>query len=146
MMPTLLTATAHRHEAPAPAALLDSYERQRLTGSALAATSSLASAWQLTVDEVCALLGGVAPSTWHSWHNKAPADLGIDRLMRISYLLGIYSALHALHQGSLADEWIRRPNTNRLFNGSTPLEGLIVGGIPAMVEVRALLDSRRGGG
>jgi hypothetical protein len=65
--------------------------------------------------------------------------------MCVSYLLGIYTALRALHQGELADRWVRRPNTNVLFDGRTPIDTMITGGIPAMAEVRALLDARRGG-
>ena len=44
-----------------------------------------------------------------------------------------------------ADEWVGLPNTNALFNGSTPLDVMLRGGIPAMERVRALLDARRGG-
>ena len=36
------------------------------------------------------------------------------------------------------------PNTNRLFGGGTPLEYVTRGGIPAMDQVRRLLDARRG--
>jgi hypothetical protein len=37
------------------------------------------------------------------------------------------------------------PNTNMLFSGHSPLELMTQGGIVAMQQVRALLDSRRGG-
>ena len=37
------------------------------------------------------------------------------------------------------------PNTNRIFNGRTPLEYVIRGGLPALQIVRRLLDARRGG-
>ena len=63
----------------------------------------------------------------------------------MSLLLGIYTALHVLHPGQLADEWVQRPNSNPQFAGRTPLQAMLSGGIPAMLEVRALLDGRRGG-
>jgi hypothetical protein len=88
----------------------------------------------------------VPPSTWHAWVKRPPRDLGVDRLTRVSYLLGIYSALHVLYPGSpLADQWVARPNTNVLFGGQRPLDILLVGGITAMDHVRSLLDARRGG-
>jgi hypothetical protein len=63
----------------------------------------------------------------------------------VSYLLGIHQALHVLYPDSrLADEWVRRPNTNALFAGRAPLEVLLDGGIAAMDRTRALLDARRG--
>jgi hypothetical protein len=63
----------------------------------------------------------------------------------VSLLLGIYTALHVLHAGALADEWVRRPNTNPIFGGRAPLQAMLAGGIPVMIEVRGLLDGRRGG-
>jgi hypothetical protein len=107
--------------------------------------AKLTKVWGLTVEQSCSLLGEVPASTWYSWKNAAPVDLGVDRLTRVSYLLGIYSALHALFSGPLADEWLRRPNANVLFSGAPPLEVMLRGGIPAMAQVRAFLDSRRGG-
>jgi hypothetical protein len=140
-----LRAPASRYQAPEPPDLSRPDERRRLTPAAVRGVARLADAWSLTVEETCALLGGVPASTWHSWKSSPPADLGVDRLTRVSYLLGIYTALHALHQGELADAWVRRPNANPLFAGRTPLAAMVAGGIPVMVEVRALLDGRRGG-
>jgi hypothetical protein len=71
--------------------------------------------------------------------------LDADRLLRISYLIGIFKALNILHGPSLADDWVRLPNTNRIFAGSTPLAYMIKGGTTAMQTVRRLLDARRGG-
>jgi len=144
-MSTILKAPASRYEAPVAPDLTDASERRRLSRAAIHSVQRLAGAWQLSVEEICALLGGVPASTWHSWRAKPPADLGFDRLMRVSYLLGIYTALHALHRDELADLWVRRPNANVLFDGRTPIQTMITGGIPAMAEVRALLDARRGG-
>ena len=115
------------------------------TPAAIKAMGRLAERWQLTVSEVGQLLGGVSPSSWHSWQSSTPGALTTDQLTRVSLLLGIYTALHVLHPGELADEWVRRPNTNLAFDGRTPLQAMLAGGIPVMIEVRALLDGRRGG-
>ena len=78
-------------------------------------------------------------------HEKPERVLDADRLTRISYLIGIFKALHILHSRSLADEWVHVPNTNPIFAGQTPLAYIIRGGLPAMQTVRRLLDARRAG-
>ena len=35
---------------------------------------------------------------------------------------GIFKALNILHSQQPADEWVRLPNTNRIFRGTTPLQ------------------------
>jgi hypothetical protein len=71
--------------------------------------------------------------------------LEADRLTRISYVVGIFKALHILHGRALADEWVRLPNTNAIFDGQTPLAYMVRGGLPALQTVRRLLDARRAG-
>jgi hypothetical protein len=39
-----------------------------------------------------------------------------DELFRISYLMGTFTALNTLHGQSLADRWVRLPNSSRIFN------------------------------
>jgi hypothetical protein len=120
-------------------------DRTRLTPAAVQGLQLVAARWGLTVEQTCGLLGDVPASTWHSWVSRPPRDLGVDRLTRVSYLLGIHQALHVLYPSSpLADEWVRRPNTNPLFGGRAPLDILLEGGIAAMDRTRSLLDARRG--
>ena len=64
-------------------------------------------------------------------------------MARISYLIGIYKALHILYGDTLADAWVKIPNQNRLFKGDTPIAYMASDGIVAMQYVRALLDARR---
>ena len=71
--------------------------------------------------------------------------LEVDRITRISYLVGIYKALYILYGDKLADEWVQLPNTNAIFGGRTPLDYMMAGGLLAMQTVRKLLDARRGG-
>jgi hypothetical protein len=125
--------------------LNDARRRAELTPAALKALARLQERWHLSVKQIGDLLGGVPASTWHSWRTSPPADLGVDQLTRVSLLLGIYTALHVLHAGDLADEWVKRPNTNPIFDGRAPIDVMVDKGIPAMLAVRALLDGRRGG-
>ena len=69
----------------------------------------------------------------------------VDRLTRVSLLVGLFKALHILYSDALADRWVHMPNTNRLFGGATPLHYMLRGGLPAMLTVRRLLDARRAG-
>ena len=68
-----------------------------------------------------------------------------DRLTRVSYLIGMFKSLRILHSEALADEWVHLPNDNPLFGGQTPLAYMMRGGLPAMQQVRRLLDARRAG-
>jgi len=119
--------------------------RERLSRSALKGFFKLAQAWGLRDEEACVLLGGLSSSAFYEWKKKPDRVLEVDRLTRISYLLGIYKALHILYGDKLADSWMRLPNRNAIFGGKTPLAYLQEGGLPAMQAVRQLLDARRGG-
>lgn len=123
----------------------DAGRRAQLTPAAVKAVVKLGDKWNLPVKQIGDLMGGISSSTWHAWKTKPPKEMSVDQLTRVSLLLGMYAALHALHPGPLADEWPSRPNSNPLFHGRTPVQAMIDGGIPAMVQVRALLDGRRGG-
>lgn len=131
-----------------PAVLVDlsaRSERERLSESALKGFFRLAGAWQIRDEDARELLGGLSSSSFYEWKKHPTRVLEVDRITRISYLLGIYKALHILYGDKLADEWIHLPNTNPIFNGRTPLAYMLGGGLLAMQTVRRLLDARRGG-
>jgi hypothetical protein len=121
-------------------------ERERLSPGALRAFFNLAARWQVRDEDARALLGGVSNGPYYELKKRPDArTLDADTLLRVSYLVGIFKALHVLHSEALADEWVRLPNTNRIFGGRTPLAYMLQGGVPAMQTVRRLLDARRGG-
>ena len=119
--------------------------RERLSGAALKAFFNVMNKWQVRDEDARALLGGVSNGPFYEMKRRPDKTLDADRLTRVSYLLGIFKALGALHSEALADAWIQRPNDNPLFNGLTPLSYMIAGGLPAMQNVRRLLDARRSG-
>ena len=120
--------------------------RERLSPSALKAFFNMMERWNVRDEDARALLGGVTNGPYYEM-KRQPADrvLDADKLLRVSYLIGIFKALNILHGRALADEWVQLPNTNRIFGGSTPLAYMLKGGVTAMQTVRRLLDSRRGG-
>jgi hypothetical protein len=131
-----------------PAVLVDlnsRTERERLSRSALMGFFKLAAAWQVRDDDARELLGGLSSSSYYDWKKNPDRVLEVDRITRVSYLLGIYKALHILYGDKLADEWVHLPNTNLVFAGRTPLAYMLAGGLIAMQTVRKLLDARRGG-
>ena len=132
-----------------PSALVDIVSlaaRERLSPSALKAFFAMIERWDVRDEDARALLGGISNGPYYEM-KKHPAGrvLDADRLLRVSYLIGIFKALNILHGRALADQWVQLPNANRIFGGSTPLAYMLKGGVTAMQTVRRLLDSRRGG-
>ena len=136
---------ATRYE-PAPLIDLTSKaERERLSPAAIRAFFNLVARWSIRDEDARALLGGISNGPYYEMKKHPDRVLDTDRLLRISYLIGIFKALNILHSKKLADAWIRLPNSNRIFAGKTPLAYMMTGGVPAMQTVRRLLDARRGG-
>ena len=131
-----------------PAGVVDlssKLERERLSGSALKGFFNLTSRWGLKDDVARELLGGISSSSFYDWKKSPDRLLDVDRITRISFLIGIYKALHILYGDKLADEWVMLPNTNVIFGGHTPLQYMLARGLLGMQTVRKLLDARRGG-
>ena len=119
--------------------------RERLSPAALKAFFNIMAKWKVRDEDARALLGGVTNGPFYELKRNPDRTLETDRLTRVSYLIGIFKALGILHSEALADAWVQRPNTNPLFAGLTPLDYMIRGGLPAMQNVRRLLDARRAG-
>ena len=130
-----------------PSPLIDlssKVERERLSPSAVRGFFNIMARWGIRDDDAKLLLGGLSNGPYYEMKKNPDRVLDTDRLLRISYLVGIFKALNILYSKKLADQWIRLPNTNRIFGGQTPLAYIIKGGLPAMQTVRRLLDARRG--
>ena len=119
--------------------------RERLSAPALRAFFNIMARWKVRDEDARALLGGVTNGPFYEWKKDPTRVIDTDRLTRVSYLIGIFKALHILHGKRLADEWVQLPNSNAIFAGQTPLSFMIRGGLPAMQTVRRLLDARRAG-
>jgi hypothetical protein len=93
-----------------------------------------------------ALLGASARSTFFKWKKDQDGHLSLDTLERISYLLGIFKALHILlpHEDA-ADAWVKKPNAAPLFAGKSALDRMLSGRVSDLYVVRQYLDSQRGG-
>lgn len=120
-------------------------ERERLSPSAVRAFFNIMGRWRVRDEDARLLLGGMSNGPFYDMKKKPDRILDSDRLLRISYLVGIFKALNVLYSDDLADAWIQLPNSNRIFGGRTPLAYMMKGGLSAMQTVRRLLDARRGG-
>src|SRR5712672_1336516 len=123
----------------------DAATRTRLSTPAVVAFFALVDKWGLRNEDAMGLLGGVSHGRYYELKKNRKGLLSQDELTRLSLLIGIFKALNILFSQKLANQWTSRPNTNAMFHNAPPLHLLIRGGVPGMIGVRRLLDSRRGG-
>src|SRR5687768_2866758 len=123
----------------------DERDRQRLTAAAVKAVLRLVEAWGSGNAEGAALLG-VSESTWDRMKaGKWEGVLSQDQLTRASALIGVFKGLHLLFADGMADRWPTLPNRNPIFDRLSPIQAMIEGGIPRMLETRQYIDALRGG-
>lgn len=107
--------------------------------------------WDLSIDEITDLLGGISLRTYRYWKRKSSAgqriNLGRDCLERISLLLGISKALQIMAPSGrtdLAYRWFNQPNDHPIFGGMSIKEYLLkrksIGGL---YTVRRYLDAAK---
>ena len=71
-------------------------DRKQMSEAGLRTFFRIAQAWGLDAEQQRVLLGSPARSTFFQWKRQGSAALPRDVLERISYVLGIYSALQVL--------------------------------------------------
>mgnify|MGYP003110576092 CR=1 FL=1 len=121
--------------------------RRDLAGPALRAFFNIAGEWGLSVDQERRLLGSPGRSTYFRWKKYRRGAVPHDVIERISYILGIYKALHILFPDKAqADGWVKRPNDGPLFGGRSALEQMLGGQVADLYVVRQYLDAQRGWG
>lgn len=122
--PESIVEIGHQAERNTDANTLD---HQQVATAALAAYFNITECWGLTDEQQRKLLGDPSESTFHEWNSmKIVKRLDPVTLTRISYVLGIYKALHSIYSDkALADGWLVRPNDNPLFGGESPLMRLV---------------------
>jgi len=128
-----------------PQTFADENDRGRLSPAAIKAIKRIADYWHLKGQESAALLG-VSASTWDRMAaGKWDQSLSQDQLTRVSAIVGVFKGLHLLFADEMADRWTRLRNKGPLFVNRTPIDAMIEGGIPMMLDVRRHVDTLRGG-
>lgn len=120
-------------------------DENRLGATALKAFFNITGQWGLKAEDERVILGNPPRSTFFKWKKERQARLSQDTLERISYVLGIYKALHILlpnHQQ--ANAWIKKPNNAPPFGGRSALERMRGGRVVDLADVRRYLDAWRG--
>ena len=132
--------------APAdPQTFAKAEDRARLSAPALRAFRALAEQWVLNNAEASALLGA-SESTWDRIKRGVwDQPLSQDQLTRASAAIGLYKGLHLLFVDAMADRWPKLSNKGPIFRQRSPVEAMIDGGIPVMLETRRHVDAVRGG-
>jgi len=117
----------------------DQAVRDRLSADAPQAFLDIMVCWRLSDDDACKLLG-VSSITLDVLRTEEATSLNEDQLERINCLAGIFKTLNIILAAPPANQWVRLPNTDPPFAGSTPLDYLIRDGLPAFTRVRRLLN------
>jgi hypothetical protein len=144
-MPAAATYPVTRYELSPLPDLSKKAERERLSPAAIRTFFNIMDRWGVRDEDARLLLGGVSNGVFYEMKKRPERILETDRLLRVSYLIGIFKALNILYSEKLAESWVGLANSNRIFGGQTPLAYMIKGGLPALQTVRRLLDARRGG-
>lgn len=115
------------------------------TATVVKAVTRAAELWQLRNGEASALFD-VPIATWNRMKaGQFRGTLDRDKMMRASLILGIFKGLRLLFNGPLEYGWPRLKNAGLPYAGSSPVDFMIEGGIPAMMRVRDHIDALRGG-
>lgn len=121
------------------------FDPDELGSAALTAFFNITAAWRLGAEEERVLLGSPPRSTFFKWKSERSARLSADTLERISYVMGIYKALHILlPTQEMADGWVKRPNSAPGFGGKSALDKMLAGRVVDLADVRRYLDAQRG--
>lgn len=118
---------------------------EQLSATALTAFFNICDAWGLNAEDERVLLGAPPRSTFFKWKSSRVGNLAADTLERISYIMGIYKALHILlPTPAAADAWVKKPNQGTMFAGRSALERMRAGRVMDLADVRRYLDAERG--
>ena len=122
-----------------------SFDAEELGATALTAFFNITAGWGLSAEEERTLLGSPPRSTFFKWKSERTAKLAPDTLERVSYVMGIYKALRILlPTEEAANDWVKKPNAARGFNGKSALERMLAGRVMDLADVRRYLDAERG--
>lgn len=131
-------------------AVIDAGTRRRLSGPSMRTFLNIADRWALDETQRRRVLGMPGRTTFHGWAEKARhrqgLSLGLDTLLRISAVLGIYKALGVVFpEERVGIAWLRAPNRGAAFGGQRPIDLMTSGTQDGLLLVRRHLDAWCGG-
>lgn len=121
------------------------FDSDLVASGALQAFFGVTQKWGVKPREEKKLLGNPPRSTFNKMKRLQVPKIDQDTLERISYILGIYKALHILFSDpQSADDWVHQPNSAPLFNGQKAIDKMLAGNVGDLLDVRRYLDAERG--
>lgn len=109
---------------------------------AMRAFKAIAAAWDLSNAEQDSLLGVAGGNEPGETEGQHEPEVDAEILLRISYILGIYGALHVLFPNApQAAAWLRASNAGPLFAGRSALEKMTSGTMGDLKLVRQYLEA-----
>ncbi|SER59443.1 hypothetical protein SAMN05216548_12810 [Faunimonas pinastri] len=115
-------------------------DRRRLSATAGKAAKRIARAWGLE-DAQAEVLFAVPEATWRSIAQSQAVELDQESLIRISAAVGIFKALRTVFADSMADRWPSIANKNALFRDLSPVEAMMIDGLPKMLDTRRHVEA-----
>ena len=115
---------------------LDDYGEGKVRKIAVEGYVQAVEAWGLADSDAEKMLD-VDHRTWMQIKNETwSGSFDREHLTRIGVVVAIYDALHSYFGDYLADRWITLPHKGETFSGRKPIEVMIEGGLPMMMETR----------
>lgn len=119
---------------------------EEIAGPGLRTFFRICEKWQLAPRHQHLILGSPDMEALESWRGGQYDNVPGDVIIRISYVLGIYEALHAIfHDSRNADGWVTSPNDAPLFAGRRAIDVMIDEGVGGLASVRKYLDAQAAG-
>lgn len=107
------------------------------------AFTRIAEAWCLTGQVQSAILGKPIEAAFASLEPTGADASHRETLERLSFIIGIYVALHTIFPTfQQANSWVRRKSNAPFLNGATALEHMCSGKVSALASVGQHLESQ----
>lgn len=130
---------------PSHHAMITAFTRvdSSLAGPVLRGFTQIAEAWGLSDTETSAVLGRSLDDAFAQVASEKLDERWRETLQRVSYVMGIYKALHILFPSARqANGWVRRPNNGAPFKGGTALDLMCAGRLGDLAVVREYLEAQ----
>lgn len=116
---------------------------REMAGPGLRTFFRICEKWRVPPEQQVSILGCRDEATLDAWQRGDYAEVSDDALIRISYVLGIYKALHSIFPDARnADGWVMAPNKAPLFAGRSAINLMVEGGVGGLAGVRSYLDAQ----
>lgn len=98
--------------------------------------------WGLSIEQQHLLLGDSGQTTRDAWCGNLGDSVPEAVLIRVSYVLGIYKALHTkFTEEGRADSWMKQPNSAPLFSSRSAIDLILDDGLDGLANLRNYLDA-----